>query len=334
MFYKMARHRQPIHRSDSSSPGSRSWRDIRQAVNPRAMSRAGRRRRRAAAVRAGAAAAALLAAGVGGFVVHRTWKENPARIRGPVPAVPLRRVVFGTNGVLGATWVARTLALPQHPKLMTLNLVGLEHRLLASGQVQSATLRRRFRDDALVVTLRERIPVARVMAQAGDGTPHQLLVAGDGVVYDGVGYGRPELDGLPWLDGFVLRRSPQHGFVPIAGMDRVADLLSAARALVPRLYAGWRVVSLARLTSDREILVRSRDIPEIIFDAGAGFPRQLEKLDYVVDALHSHGNPAIARVNFTVGSQVPVELQDSSTLPLPRSLLFSPRAQPRSRRDF
>lgn len=334
MFSEMAGHRKPADPTRALPAGSRSWRDIRQGVNPQAMSRAGRRRRLMAGVKVGAIAAVLVAAGAGVWTVHRLWRENPARIKEPGPGTPLRQVVFSTNGVLDRRWVGRALALPRDSSLMTLNLHALEHRLLASGQVLGATLRRRFRDDSLVVTLRERSPVARLMAQGDNGRTRELLVAADGVVFAGAGYGRDVLDRLPWLDGFRLRRTARHGFAPVAGMDRVGELLSAARKLVPRLYDGWRVVSLARLASDKEILVRSHAIPEIVFDAGSEFPRQLEKLAYIVDAIRTHGNPPVARVDFTVGSQVPVELQDAAAHPLAPSLTFPPRAHPPPRRDF
>ncbi len=315
-------------------PSSRSWRDIRQGVNPRAMSRAGRRRRTAAGFKV-FAVIALASILVGVIVAVRIlWRYYPVRLKEPTKAVPLRRVLFSTDGVLDGAWVQKTLALPRNAGLMSLDLHALEHRLLASGQVLGVTLRRQFSDDSLMVTLRERAPVARLMAQTGDGPARMLLVAADGVVYAGTGYRAATVARLPWLAGFVLRRTPQHGFEPIPGMDRVAGLLKSARALVPRLYAGWQVISLARLASDQEILVRSSDIPEIVFDASAGFPRQLEKLDYVVDALRTHGNPPVARVDFTVGSQVPVELRSAAADPASGAAPDFHHLQSKPTRDF
>jgi len=330
----MAHSRSSADAPASRLPNSRSWRDIRQGVNPRAMSRAGRRRRAVAGVKIGAVIAAVVIVVGGAFAIRALWRNDPARLKEPVKAIPLKQVVFSTDGVLGAAWVGETLALPQKSSLMTLDLHALEHRLLASGQVLGVTLRRRFTDDSLVVTLHERKPVARLMAQTGDAPARMLLVAADGVVFRNVGYAAADLDQLPWLDGFVLRRSPERGFEPVSGMDQVAGLLSAARALVPRLYTGWQVVSLARLASDKEILVRSHDIPEIVFDAGAGFPRQLEKLDYIVDALRTHGAPPVARVDLAVGSQVPVELEAAASDQAPRAPPGPAQFQPKLRRDF
>jgi cell division protein FtsQ len=248
--------------------------------------------------------------------------------------VPLKQVVFATDGVLDQAWVGRALALPKGTSLMTLDLTALESRLLGSRQVQSVMLRRRFADNTLAVNLRERTPVARVMVRDGAAAPVLRLVARDGVVYEGSGYERSGLERLPWLDGVALRRAAKGGFEPIASMGLVAGLLSAAEGLVPQLSAGWQVVSLARLAGDQEIIVRSREIPEIIFAAEDDYPRQLAKLDYIVDTLRTQGAPPVARVNLALGGQVPVALQETLRLAPARPALSPTISQPRQRRDF
>jgi cell division protein FtsQ len=247
--------------SATNSPLSRSWKDIRQGVNQRAMSKEGRRRRILAAAKFVTVCIVVVGAAWAGLEFYLTWETNPARLKDAGPSVPLKQVVFSADGVLDRAWLDQNLALPKNASLMKLDLAALESRLLASGQVQAVVLRRRFTDNALVVTVQERLPIARLMVQVGESSPRPLLVARDGVVYDGVGYEPAALNLLPWLDGVGLRRTPRHGFEPIAGLDRVAALLTAAQGLVPDLCAGWQVISLARLASDQEIIVRSREIP-------------------------------------------------------------------------
>jgi len=319
----------------SNPPTARTWKDIRQGVSKRAMPREGRRRAWRAGARLGLVCAVVVACGCAALELYQTWENNPGQLKEPVRAVPLRRVVFSTDGVLDRAWLDRTLALPRNASLMALDLHGLEGRLLASGQVHSVMLRRRFEDNTLVVGVEERVPVVRVMGQADSGPPRELLVARDGVAFAGTGYEAAALERLPWLDGIELRRTPRHAFEPIPGMEPVAQLLAAGNALVPQLAAGWQVVSLARFASDQEIIVRSRDIPEIIFDAQAPFPHQLAKLAYIVESLRTHGNPPMARVDFAVGNQVPVELRAAETLPAGHPSLLSPPSSPnRPRRDF
>ena len=315
-------------------PPTRSWKDIRQGVSTQAMSKEGRRRMVLASVKFAVVCVVVFGCVWAAFEVYQTWENDPARLKEPVKAVPLKQIVFATDGVLARAWLDRTLALPGSASLMTLDLSALQDRLLASGQVQSVVLRRRFADNTLVVTVQERSPVARVMVQIGGASPQLRLVARDGVVYESAGYERAVLERLPWLDGVRLRRTARSGFEPIAGMERTAGLLSAAQGLVPLLCADWQVVSLARLASDQEIIVRSRIIPEIIFDAQGDFPRQLAKLDYIVESLKTHGAPPMKRVNLALGGQVPVELQESAPLKPARSALPKTTSQPKQRRDF
>ncbi len=315
-------------------PPSRSWKDIRQEVNPRAMSNEGRRRRMIASLRFAAVCALALGGAAAGIEIFLTSQSDPACLKDPDGSIPLKQVVFSTDGVLDRPWMDRTLALPKKASLMNLDLAALERRLLASGQAQAVVVRRRFSDHALTVTVQERVPVVRLMAQVDGGPPCLRLVARDGVVYEGVGYEPAALERLPWLDGVRLKRSAGGGFEPIAEMGPAADLLQTARAMVPGLSAGWQVVSLARSASDQEIVVHSALIPEIVFDLREGFPRQLARLDYIVDFLRSKGAPPLQRIDLALGGQVPVELQETASLRPARAPSRKTVSQPIQRRDF
>ncbi len=315
-------------------PPSRSWKDIRQGVNPRAMSKEGHRRRWFANLKFAAICILVLGGIPAAIGLYLTWHDHPSKILDPGRNVPLKRVVFSSDGVLDQAWAERTLALPRSASLISLDLVAAEQRLLASGQVQAVVLRRRFGDNALVVAVREREPVARMMVQSAGGPPRLWLVAGDGVVFDGAGYEPAALNRLLWLDGVRLRRSADHGFEPIAEMRRTAELIRTAQALVPELFTGWQVVSLAAFASDHEITVRSNLIPEIVFDVGREFPKQLARLDYIVDFMRTKGSPPLQRVNLSLGGQVPVELGEAAPLKPARASLPKTTSQPKQRRDF
>jgi cell division protein FtsQ len=193
---------------------------------------------------------------------------------------------------------------------MALDLPVLRDRLLQSGQVRIAVLARNF-PDALVVTLQERTPVARVQASLGGGEARQFMVAKDGVVYEGVNYDKQMVASLPWLDGIRLVRSGS-GFEPIAGMADVSALLSMAQLQAPNLYREWIIVSLARLADRDEIVVKAQDIPEIVFTRKRDYFKQIAQLDYVVDAARATlAEPNIQSVNLSLDGQVPVRLQSS-----------------------
>ncbi len=290
--------------SETTAPLARSWRDIPQQVKPRAMSNEGRRRLVFSALKTAGALALLGALGWGGVAVAQILREGPKKVPGQAEAAPIKDIVLVTDGALDRNWIVRTLALPKNATLMGLELYQLRSRLLVSGQVRTASLTRNF-PATLTVNLSERLPVARLMAQMGGESPHPLLVARDGVVFDGVGYDSAATDALPWLDGVKLAR--QVGVIlPVAGMETVADLLAKARLEAEHLYRTWQVVSLARLESDGEIEVKTQDVTRIVFGTREDFFPQLARLDLLLDTARAQSAAPLREVNLAIGAHVPV----------------------------
>lgn len=298
---------------NTEAPG-RSWRSIRQEVSSPAMSRRGRRRRLLAWTKVTGLSAAVAVAGWAVYEVATSWAHDRAALATAVHSAPVRETVLITDGVLSQKWVAGILALPRGSSLMALDLPALRDRLLAHGQIRVAVLTRSF-PDTLVVTLQERSPVARIQAAEGSAT-RQLLVAKDGVAYPGIGYEPQLLATLPWLDGVRLVRAGQ-GYAPIPGMADVSALLSTAQLQAPHLYRDWLIVSLARLETADEIVVKSQDVPEIVFSRKRDFFKQVAQLDYVVDASNGLPEPGLQSVNLTLEGQVPVRLRDRDAAPPP-----------------
>ena len=271
-----------------SFPAARSWRDIPQPVKPRAMSREGRRRFAVSLVRSFLVFAVMVGIGLGGWQVFRAMQATAGKTPA-ASAAPLSAPKLETTGYLGgdSTWLARTLALPRNATLMGLDLDALRGRLLAQGQVQTAVLTKIF-PATLRVQLTERTPVARLMARSPGSEPRPYLVARDGVVFAGVGF-PPELVGtLPWLEPIKLVRDGD-GFVPVAGMVVVAELLGKARLEAEHLYKTWHVVSLAGLNTDAEVEVRTASGAAVVFSVTADYLSQIAKLDLVLDRLAQQG---------------------------------------------
>lgn len=314
------------------APG-RSWRQIRQEVKPVAMSRQGRRRRLAGWARAAALAVTIAGAGWGLYTVAHSWSTNRAELATAMHSELVREIrLSNPHGVLTREWAAQVLGLPRTASLLALDLPVLRDRLLAHGQVQAAVLAREF-PGTLAITLQERAPVARVQADDGQGQPKQFLVANDGVVYEGLNYDKAMLAGLPWLDGVRLVKSGR-GFAPITGMAEVSALLSTAQLQAPHLYREWLVVSLARLAEQDEIIVKSQEVPEIVFSRKRDYFKQLAQLDYIVDAAHGlAAAPPLQSVNLSFEGQVPVRLLAAPAGPAaaarPFSLQLSQRKTPR-----
>ena len=302
----------------TTNPQVRTWRDVQQTITPKAMSSEGRKRLIIGTTKSVAALVALGLAVWGGYELMQTWETNPAAIRAPVKSEPIKTVETHSDGVLDKDWVLRVLALPKDASLMELDLPALQARLLQSGQVKTAVLTRKF-PATLIVMLEERWPVARLHAQVGDAEPKDLLAARDGVIYEGMCYDPNMVGGLPYLADVTLRRI--HGqFQPIPGMDKVAELLTTAKANIPDLYRNWQIVSLARYEADGFIIVHARDIKDIIFGTReSDFYRQIAQLDLIVEVSHLETDHPAVSVNLAIG-----ETQGGAQVPV----VFEPQAAP------
>jgi cell division septal protein FtsQ len=298
-------------------PVARSWRDIPQNVKPRAMSREGRRRLKLRVLRAAAGAGVLGLVAWGGWEVAAALQIGPTGAASAGKMAPVRDLLLSTDGVLDRAWLARTLALPKNATLMDLDLGRLRARLLASGQARTAAIVRKF-PAALAVSISERSPVARILTGAGGTAPPVLLVARDGVAYEGAGYDPAMVASLPWLDGVTLKRR-DGGYAPIEGMDTVAALLSRAQLDAEPIYRTWQTVSLGKLESDGEIGVQTRDGLKVIFGTQEDFFRQLARLDLLLDAAADKPDQVVREINLSLGGQVSVAVgpapapQDSPT---------------------
>jgi cell division protein FtsQ len=292
------------------SPLEHSWREVRQKVNPRAMTRHGRRRLGWSVARActlvllfgGLAALGVL------WMIGGSFDSPAGRIAPVVKAEPLREIVVLTDGVLTEAWVTEQLALPPDIALMAVDLEAARQRLESAGQIRHAVVARDF-PGTLAVTLEERTPVVRVMVPLDPKKPEPLLVARDGVVYRGTNYDPGMLERLPWLDGVRLTRSGDD-VLPVEGMDRVSELLLAGQQEAPHLARTWQIVSLAEAP---RLIVRTADVREIVFEP-ANFRRQFARLDYLLDLYREQGVPrdGIARLDVSIPSQVVVSFAAGS----------------------
>lgn len=238
-------------------------------------------------------------------------RENVRAMPAAAKAVPIKRIELTTDngGVLDDAWLVRTLALPPGISLMEVDLERLRGRVMADGQVLTATLTRNF-PDRLTVQISERTPVARLNVAMGTQT-RMLLVARDGGVYAGSNYEPAMLATLPWLAGFSLKPDGA-GFRPIPGMAVVADLLARAQYEATHLYFDWQSVSLDRLESDQELEVTTKNGSRIVFSARADFFPQLAKLDNILENIRQRLvglPPARARIDLSLGQEVPVMLE-------------------------
>jgi cell division protein FtsQ len=295
---------------DLNLPPSHSWRDIPQAVNPRAMSKQGKRRRRSHGFRIVVTIISLCVIGWIAWKVYTLLDNGPRSSVTSSSSMPIgNHLKLISDGVLDndVKWLAKVLKLPSDATLMSIDLRQLQDRLLMQGQVSGATLVRIF-PSTLSVTLAERTPVARILAEGTEGK-YTYLVSRDGVAYAGIDYDPGLINSLPYLDGISLVRQGS-GFAPIAGMTTVSDLLIQSKLWVNSLYQTWLVVSLDKLQSDGVIKVKTKDGIVITFGTQEGFFRQLARLDTLMDTVKAGtaGRATLRDVNLSLG-QRPNSLQ-------------------------
>lgn len=294
------------------------------------MSPGGRRRVVFSSVKTVTAGCVIVGLVAVAYFAAQALQEQPQSIAKTSDTVPVKEIALTTDGVLDQNWIRTTLALPRTASLMELDLMKLRDQLLANGQVHTATLMRSF-PATLTVAVSERSPVARVMAQLGTAEPQQFLVARDGVVYAGTGYDPAMVDSLVWLDGVKLVREGSR-FQPITGMESAADLLAKARNEAPHLYATWKVISLARLESDREILVRAANIEQIVFSTTDDFFRQLARLDVLADLVPGSTDRPMREVNLAIGRTADGRAEVPVTLDVPQPAATATKASARPTR--
>lgn len=292
-----------MSKDNHAMPETRTWREIPQQVRPRAMSREGRRRLVMGVIRAAAGLFVFGLVSWGAWEMVGVFRDNPDSLPDAARSDRVRSLVLVTDGVLDRNWLARTLGIPANATLMGIDLNQLRSRVLADAQVSSAAVVRNF-PDRLTVRISERSPVVRVMAQSGGGVPTMLFVSRDGVPFAGTGFDPAMVATLPWIDGVRLERMGR-SFKPVPGMRSVADLLACAKLEAEELYRSWQVISLARLSSDGEIEVRTRDGLKVVFGTREDYLLQVARLDLLVADSTDPTRP-LREVNLTLGSQVPV----------------------------
>lgn len=314
------------------SPATRSWREIPQPVKPRAMSKGGRWRLIMAGVRHLALVMFVAGCGWGVWLIVGALHDDPQRRPAAAKAVPLRPPELKTmrDGVLDSAWLARTLELPPRVSLLELDLEKLSARVLADQQVLTVGMRKIF-PDRLEVQITERTPVARLHVAMGD-TPRELLVARDGVVFFGTGFDPIMVRSLPWLEGITLAQDGAR-FQPIPHMADVARLLAEAQFSAPHLYHQWHSVSLARMELDREVEVTLKSATKARLSVKGNIFVQLAHLDDIVVRL-GRNSGARARIDLTLGREVPVTLEtgstDARTVPLIGGAVHASPVFPRS----
>lgn len=278
-----------------------TWQEIDQSVKPKAMSSASERRIWLGRIKV--TGVALLFVGVLAGALHflPQLEGGPEILTKAGESMPIQLIDVQSDGNLERDYILRQMQVPEDANLLSVDLDLMKERLEAIGQVESAVVSRRF-PDALEVTLVERKPIVRILAQRANGETLKLFVDEDGFVFEADRMDPKISRTLPFLDGVALSKQDE-GFSKIEEIKPLAELLSEAQAIAPHLYRRWQIVSLER---DEVLIAKGKYAKEVVFDRNADFRNQLGKLDYILDYYRSSQNERIESVDLTLGDQVPV----------------------------
>jgi len=279
-----------------------TWKDIDQSVKPKAMSPASERRVWMGRAKVAAMGLACVGVVVAALQLAAFVDAGPELLTKAGESMPIESIEVSTDGNLQREFLIETMGVDSDANLLGVDLDLLKERLESLGQVSSAVVARRF-PDALVVSVAERHPIARILAQRSNGEKLLLFVDASGHVFEAQSLDTSVARTLPFLAGIALRREDE-GFAAIEGIDALAALLSEASAIAPHLYRRWQVVSLEQ---EGRIIAKGPLAKEVVFDAASDFRAQLGKLDYIIDYYRGARAEGVGRVDLTLGGQVPVK---------------------------
>ena len=150
-----------------------------------------------------------------------------------------RHLKFETDGVLRENWFIEHIDLPKNKNLLSIDLVNLREIILKISQVEAVEIRRKF-PDTLIITVKERIPCAKLLLKNKSGTKLGLIDL-QGNIFLPVGYDREILKLYPTVSEIsekIMRKNK------IVEFDKISKLLNRLKEQYPDLYAHISNVSL------------------------------------------------------------------------------------------
>jgi hypothetical protein len=218
------------------------------------------------------------------------------------PTQPELELDFRTDGVLQPSWFREAFAEWVQRDVRDVDVRALKDELERYGQISDALVKVEL-PSSLVVEIEERIPLLRVRARGESGRAQLYLIARDGTLYVGEGYPVETLRALPGVAGLKLRRL-QGDFVPVEGIEQIADLLESAKDQLPAVFRHWRLLDLSDWDPTAPyrtslIRVRSTHVQEIIFGT-ADFEGQIKRLATILESIQRQqiGQPAFIDLSY------------------------------------
>ena len=296
-------------KGDISANGAQSWRGLAGPRRSRIGTSMARKRRWAPLLKL---VGILLIVSVITGVLYRFVQLLDRDARGAVAAVtnnPVESILFYTDGVLTENWLQKTIDSQMGMSIMEVDIFALKAKIEENPQVKSASVERVF-PSSLSIKITERKPLMRLVTASSDGKKRLRLVARDGLVYRGFDYSKNELKRLPYL---LPYQNADKSYLPIRGIEQVAELLDLASSAQPELFETWQVVSLQYFNGNTSlpgqvIEVRSTLVPKIVFGASKDFSLQMDRLLYILNYFEKNGDPSLRKIDLSLRGSAAVQL--------------------------
>ncbi len=296
-------------KGDTFASGAQSWRALAGPRSSRVGSSAARKRRWIPLLKLFGVLLLLLSIAGLLYQLVKMLDRDARQAVASVAVNPVERTLFYTDGVLTDDWLQNIIGPQEGMPIMEIDIFALKAKLEKIPQVKAASVERVFPGD-LSIKITERKPLLRLLTQGSDGKRRLRLVARDGLVYRGFEYSKSELKRLPYL---LPYQNPDKSYLPILGVDQVAELLDLAGNMRPELLETWQVVSLQYFNGKtglpgQVIEVRSSLVPKIVFGASKDFALQMDRLIYILDYFKKNGDPSLKRVDLSLRGAAAVQL--------------------------
>ena len=278
------------HKASSNASGEQSWHNLTNRASKTAVSHSFKLRRIRTALKIGSIIL-LISLFFGIFIflvkpsVHTAQKSIASQ------TLPIQRIEFNTNGVLTNRWLSSIVQLKLGTRLAEADISIINDRLEAVGQVQFASVERVF-PDALRIDMKEYVPIMRLVVEEPNKKRELRIISSVGTIYKGIEYDKGELRKLPFLRPYI-----HHGgdYLPLQGIEHVANLLQTCRQKHPSEYKKWQVVSLKSYSginnSPGEVIEIQAALPtdksgalsitRLIFSVTTNFNIQLDRLGHI-----------------------------------------------------
>lgn len=240
------------------------------------------------------------------------------------PMRTLQKVSFKTDGVLTRQWLESLWPFPWGQPLDQIDIFKLKYFLEAQGQVQTAVITREF-PDRLGIVLKEACPVAKILLKNLNSKPLIYLLQSNGSLYQGYGYAKAVIEGLPYVEGIKLQRDKSGMFFPIIGFEKVALLLELARLQYPIIYQQIQSVNCSQMPSG------AYDVAAILFvKLFSGlvikfkyqdFESALERLAYILNYLEENHYQGGLKIDLTLEDQAIVEFSKNPAMVIPQKTI-------------